>query len=253
MKRSTLLLAATLLGTACSSHSSSPGDLTFFWAFQDAANQRSGDFGDKNGCGVAGVDTVEITIDQQTSSHDCAGPNAAGVILQTFVPGSYPYSITGLRSNEVVFTGGGTAVVTSGQNNQVDALLSAVTPQSFDIFYNPTVSTTGTTPTVCVFNGSVVSGIVFRIEDLFGNVVASTEIVSGGVVVGQQLVACDPNSFGVAIPGLALGAYRLRYLQAVAGQTFPFTSVAEACALSVSHTGFPIVVPLAAPTGAPCL
>lgn len=250
MKRSTLFLAATLLGTACTSHSSAPGDITLFWNFQDAFRGVSGQPGDNAGCGVALVDTLDVTIDGATQTFDCAGPNSAGITLQAFAPGNYPFTIAGFRGNEQVFTGSGTARAVSNARTETDVTLQAVTPQSFDIFYNPLVSTAGTTPTQCVFDGRIVSGIIFRLEDLSGSVVATTEIVSGGTVVGHQPVRCDPASFGILTGALPLAQYRLRYLQAIDAAS---VSIAEACALSVSHGGFPEIVPLARPSGAPCL
>jgi hypothetical protein len=246
MKRAILLLATALLGTsaACTSHRS-PGDLTLFWAFQDASGQSSGQPGDNNGCGVAGVDQIDVTIDRSTQTFPCTGPNAAGITLQTFDPGSYDFTVDGFRGNERVFTGSGVAQVVSNANSATDVVLQPVNPQGFEIFYS-VANFSGTTQTTCFFNGQQVAGIWYRLEDANGNVVSTTEVALPGGGVGQQPVACDPKSFGILTHPLPLGVYSLRYLQAVNGSN---VAIAQVCSFGVAHTGFPPVIALLQPTG----
>jgi hypothetical protein len=256
MKRVILFLATALLGTstACSSRSPpgrppappAPGDITLFWSFQDGVSgSLSGQPGDNNGCGVAGVDSVDVTIDGSTQTFTCTGPNAAGITFGSFAPGNYPFNAVGFRGNEQVFTGSGTAAASSGVNTETAVVHQALNPQSFEVFYS-VANFSGTTPTQCVFDGQQVAGIWFRLEDQNGNVVATTEVLLPGGGVGQQPVACDPNSFGIITQPLSFGQYRLRYLQAVNGAG---VAIAQVCSFAVSHSGFPPVVTLLSPTG----
>jgi hypothetical protein len=246
MKRAILLLATALLGTstACTSHRS-PGDLTLFWAFQDASGRSSGQPGDNAGCDVAGVDSVDITIDRSTQTFACTGPNAAGITLQTFDPGSYDFIIDGFRGNERVFTANGVAQVVSNANTATDVVLQPVNPQGLEIFYS-VANFAGTTQTTCFFNGQQVAGIWFRLEDANGTPVATTEVPLAGGGVGQQPIACDPNSFGFVTQPLPFGVYNLRYLQAVNAAG---VAIAQVCSFGVSHTGFPPTIGLLSPTG----
>ena len=244
MKRVIVLLAASLLGTGCYSRSSGLGDISFFWAFADGFNRSSGNFGDNNGCGVAGVDSVDIMIDAQTFTSNCTGPNAAGIRLQDFTPGSYAFTAAGFRGNEQVFAVTSTAVAIGGANNDVDVLLQALNPQSFVVFYD----INGAPPTGCNF-----SGLVFRLVDVASGRIVSTTEGPGGP--GQQTpVACDPVSFGFTIPNLPLGTYRFDYLAAVSS---PNNSqpLFQVCARTVAHGGFPDLENLAGvgPSNPSCL
>lgn len=234
MKRATLLLATALLGTstACTSHRS-PGDLTLFWAFEDASSRSSGQPGDNPGCAVAGVDSVDVTIDRSTQTFPCTGPNAAGITLQTFAPGSYDFSIDGFRGNERVFTANGVAQVVSNANTLTDVVLQAVEPQGLEIFYD---NIAGVLQSSCFFNGQQVAGIWYRLEDRAGNVVSTTEVPLAGGGVGQQPVACDPRSFGFITQPLLFDTYTMRYLQAVNAQN---VAIAQVCSFALAHTGFP--------------
>jgi hypothetical protein len=223
MKRATVLLAASLLGTACYSRSG-PGDLTFFWAFADGFNRSSGNVGDNNGCGVAGVDSVDIAIDGKTYTNNCTGPNAAGITLLDFVPGSYAFSATGFRGNEQVFAATGTAVAVSGANSSVDVVLQALNPQSFVVFYS--VNGLGQ----CNF-----FGLVYRLVDSAGRIVSTTEVVPGQSAQ-QSPIACDPVSLRFTIPNLPFGTYRFDYLVAVSSTQQPLSQV---CSKTVAHGGFP--------------
>jgi hypothetical protein len=228
MKRATLLLATALLGTstACSSRSSSPGDLTLFWSFQDGFGRTSGQPGDNNGCGFAGVDSVDVTIDGSTQTFTCTGPNAAGITLQTFAPGSYPFTAVGFRSNEQVFTGSGTATVVRGVNTETDVVLQALNPQGFVVFY----SINGIAQ--CNFVGLV--GIVYRLVDSVGRIVSTTEAVPGDAT-RQTPIVCDPVN-GFTIPNLPFGTYSFDYLAAVDSIN---RSLFQVCTATVAHGGFP--------------
>src|SRR5947208_1130694 len=76
----------------------------------------AGDWTDLNpGCVDATVTTVQILIDNQSFDADCVGPNSVpGVQIQTFAPGSYPYTILGFRNSEEIFADGGTVTVVGG-------------------------------------------------------------------------------------------------------------------------------------------
>ena len=247
MRRATLLLTLTLLAGGCVSHHEDPGTVTFYWNFRDAQGRIAGDYSNANtGCDIAGVDTVQVTIDGGTYTSPCVSASGApGIQLQNFLPGSYPFTIQALRADEVVFTR--TDVIEARFNFDAvgDVTLDPVDPQGFVVYYN-VANTTGSTPGRCVFNGLPVAGIIYRLEDVAGNPVSTTEVVAPGGGLTQQPVACDTNSFGILIPTLPLGAYRFRYLAAI---TPANEAIVQVCSYGVFHGGFPSIVPLSTATG----
>jgi hypothetical protein len=246
MKRAILLLATAALGmTGCYSRRD-PGTMTFYWNFRNAQGVVTGDFTQSTtGCDVAGVDSIDVIIDNGTFQATCVGPNGVpGVQLQQFLPGAYPFTVQGRRGGaqgEVVFTVSGTANADYNVDSQVTVTLDALSPQSFVLFYDVNLIA----PTNCVFNGQPAAGIVYRLEDPTGtSVISTTEVLLPNGTTGQQPVACDPVSLGLSIPNVPLGAYRLRYFQAINAAG---VSIAQTCLTPVSHTGFPAIVNLTAP------
>ena len=236
MKRAILLLATATLGmTGCYSRRD-PGTMTFYWNFRSSQGAVAGDLSVANpGCDVAGVDQVEVLIDNGRFTSTCVGSNGVpGVQLQQFLPGAYPFQVNGLRQGEVVFTVSGTANADYNVDSQVPVTLDAVPTQSFVLFYN----VNGFTPTQCVFNGRGVAGIVYWLEDSLGRLVSTTQVAGPSA---QQPVACDPLSFGISVPNLPVGAYFLRYFQAIDGAG---ATIVQTCGTGVSHTGFPAIINL---------
>jgi len=241
MKRAILLLATATLGvTGCYSRRD-PGTMTFYWNFQDAQGRVAGNYTTGNtGCDVAGVDTVQVVIDNGTFTATCVGSNGVpGVQLQQFLPGAYPFTVNGLRNGEVVFTISGTANADYNVDSQVAVTLGPVNPQSLVVFYD----VNGLVPTQCVFNGIPVAGLVYRLVDQFGNIVSTTEINGG---LQQAPIACDPLSFGFSIPSKALATYTFKYLSAV---DINGNAIVQTCSDTVLHGGFPAIVNLTTATG----
>ncbi|MFL5261561.1 MAG: hypothetical protein ACJ79L_04020 [Anaeromyxobacteraceae bacterium] len=225
MKRAILLLATALLGTstACTSHNNSPGNMTLFWEFQDVFGRAAGQPGDNNGCGVASVDTVDVSVDGQTQNFDCAGPNAAGITLQTFAPGDYSVTLIGRRGSEQVFRADATVRVLAGTDTATDVTLQAINPQSFVVFYN--------------VNGAAQCnffGLVYRLRDANGLIVSTTETTPGDANT-QSPIPCDPVSFGFTVPNLPLGNYHFDYL---AGVNSSNQALVQVCTKTVAHGGF---------------
>ncbi len=242
MRRALLILATFGLAlSGCYSTPRDPGTLTFYWSFQDRGGAVAGDYTAAHpGCSTAGVDSIDVTVGGVTSTESCVQSNGVpGVTVAGFSQGPYHYTVDGFRGNERVFTTSGDVNARWNADVSTDLTLTPIDPQSLVVYFD-VLNFNGTTSTQCVFNGQPISGMLYELQDAFGNVVSSTDVPGTGGAV-KQPINCDPSTFGFSIPDLSLGNYRLRYLTAVRADG---GGVVQVCSQPIFHGGFPAVVQL---------
>jgi acyl-CoA synthetase (AMP-forming)/AMP-acid ligase II len=222
MKRIALALAAAALSTGCVVHNNppacnDPGNIIFYWKFTSAT-------GATLNCAQAGVDTVRIDIDGQTTWVGCVGPNGVeGITLNTFKAKDYPFSIYGMAG------GGGTHDGTTLFMEQATATVKACTNTTV----NAALAATGA-DLVIYFKFAGQTGCPTGVEKVHYNLVAAndpnTSLSSGDVT-------CAGSNNGFTVPGLPFANYSMRWIQGLAynAGTSQYEAVYQKCAAPVAH------------------
>lgn len=229
MKR-LITLAAVALGSGCVVSSQGPpigtGTVTFYWKFVNSQGQTYGDYSAANtGCAAAGVDQVRVTIFEaggnfvQTFNCVQASNGVPGVTVLDFLPGSYPWTLDGLRGGLTVYADSGTATVTS---SFPDAVANGVLGASYG-----DLNVSYTLPVGATCAG--LSEIAFRLY---------TDTVPPFLEYSSDFNALVPCNQGVfVVPSLAPGSYFFHFIAAidslgtshyqVCNQTFPHLNQLE--------------------------